>query len=237
VRAGRTAALVAARVAVPFPAGGARRRERRPPSHRARRKGEMFPSGQSQRSAGEVGSLTARAREKISAARRSWRSVDGQAERGTLPRPGRRTPHCRRRGRGHRRPQWAEFRTTGPGSADCRRAPKRAVTALIGRPAGRLTAAESIAGSRRSRSARQRSLGFEVWSRKCRTRDHKNAEEEGDAHVSRPSGLVSRTASAGRAAAAAVRARRRQENRARVRWPAASAGRPARASRPVRPGA
>jgi hypothetical protein len=89
VRAGRMAALVAARDPVPFPAGGARRRERRPPSHRARRVGEMFPSGQSQgehrrsRLPGQPASGG-----KISAARRSWRPVDGQAERGTLSRAG-----------------------------------------------------------------------------------------------------------------------------------------------------
>ena len=52
-----------------------------------------FPSGQSQRSAGAAGSTAARDREKIAAARRPGHPVDGQAKRGTLPRPGRRTPH------------------------------------------------------------------------------------------------------------------------------------------------
>lgn len=47
---------------------------------------DVFPAGANKwGSAGEAGSLIARAREKISAARRSWRPVDGQAGRGTLP--------------------------------------------------------------------------------------------------------------------------------------------------------
>jgi hypothetical protein len=46
---------------------------------------------------------------------------------------------------------------------------------------------------------------------------------------------VSPAARGGRDAAVATRARRRRESDARAGWPAAGAGRPARASRPVRP--
>jgi hypothetical protein len=86
--------VVAAWDAVPFPARGARHRERRCCHTGRAGRQDVFPAGKVKGGAGEAGSVIARVWGKISADRCSWRPVDGKAERGTLPGPERR---CRTR--------------------------------------------------------------------------------------------------------------------------------------------